>query len=116
MNENNYSYEILPGNSSFAVIKLGTHALGGSDALKFTSLLNELNNAGVKFCIADLSEIQVINSTGLGMLVSGLSTLKKYNIEFILAGIPKKVQDLLKMTRLDTIFRISPSVESALNN
>ncbi len=114
MKEHIYKYEILPERRDTALIKLGTHAIGGKDAMNFTSLLNEIGKTDIKFVITDLTDIQVINSSGLGMLVSGLSTLKKYNIELILTGLPKKVADIMLITRLDTIFKIYDTVEKAI--
>lgn len=113
MKEHVYKYELLPEKSDTALVRLGTHALGGKDAMNFTSLLNEIGKTDIKYVIADLTEIQVINSSGLGMLVSGLSTLKKYNIELVLTGLPKKVADIMLITRLDTIFKIYDTVEKA---
>ncbi len=115
MSDQKYTYTVHTGKEESALIKLGIHALGGTDALNFTGILNEISKTQVKKVILDLSAVEIMNSSGLGMLVSGLSTLKKYNIGLSLAALPKKVDDLMKMTRLDTIFKIYPSVESALN-
>lgn len=114
--EQTYSYQILPSNEAIAIIKLGVNVLGGSDALSFTSLLNEISSTTVKNVILDLSAVEMMNSSGLGMLVSGLSTLKKYDIGLSLTSLPKKVENLLKMTHLDTIFKIYPSLDEALKS
>lgn len=114
MLEFNYKVELIDGYPEYVLIKLGNHALGGSDALNFTSALNSFDKSSVKYCIADLSSVEVMNSSGLGMLVSGLSTLKKFNIELFLADLPPKVDSLIKMTRLDSIFKIFPTVEKAI--
>ena len=114
MSDHDYKTEQVADYPSCAIIKIAKHALGGNDALNFTSALNSLSKSEIKLCIADLSEVEIMNSSGLGMLVSGLSTLRKYNIEFVLAALPKKVEELMKMTRLDTIFKIFPDVPTAL--
>ena len=114
MNDNEkYSYEIL-GKINIASVKLGENVLGGNDALLFTSCLNEISQKGVKFVIIDLKSVDVMNSSGLGMLVSGLSTLKKHEIEMVLVSVPHKVKNLLKMTHLDKIFKIFNNIEDAV--
>jgi anti-sigma B factor antagonist len=57
-----------------------------------------------------------MNSSGLGMLVSGISTLKKHNISMLLANLPEKISALLQITHLDKVFKVYPNVEVALEN
>jgi anti-sigma B factor antagonist len=112
--ESTYSYKILEDRPFVAIIQLGINVLGGNDALAFSSKLYELCNTDVKYIILDLSNVELMNSSGLGMLVSGLSTLKKYNISLLLTNLPAKVSSLLKMTHLNEILNIYETVDSAL--
>ena len=110
---NDYEYKIKEAHPQVATIVLKEQVLGGNDALAFSSKLEELSNKKVKFVIADLSNVEVMNSSGIGMMVSGLSTLRKHEINFILASIPGKVNALLEMTHLDKVFKIYETVSSA---
>ena len=114
MGEHKYTFSILPGKEDFALVKLGSQVLGGTDALNFTGTLNEVSKTPVKTVVVDCSSVEVMNSSGLGMLVSGLTTLKKYNIAMSLISLPRKVEDLMKMTRLDSIFKIYPDINSVV--
>lgn len=114
MSEQKYIYNLVQNSTEIAVIKLGTHVLGGSDALNFTEVLNELSKTEVKNVVIDCAAVEVMNSSGLGMLVSGMTTLKKFNIGFTLISLPKKVFELMKITRLDSIFKIYPDLDSVL--
>lgn len=111
-----YNYRILENNPSVAVIELKAQVLGGNDALSFSSSIELLSNKNFSHVIADLSKIEIINSSGLGMLVAALSSLRKHEIGFVLTSVPEKVMNLLQMTRLNEVFKIYDSVESAVNS
>lgn len=112
--KNEFQYSFAGENNVAAVIRLGEQVLGGSQALDYTSALQQLIQSGAKFVIIDLSAVQLINSSGLGMLVSGLSTLRKQEVALILSDIPDKVYSLLEMTHLNKVFNIAVNTEEAL--
>ncbi len=114
MNSDKYKYQIVDSKPNTAVIEFGTDVSGGSDALVFTSVLQELSQKSVKIVVLNLESVEVMNSSGLGMLVAGLSTLKKHNMNLVLCKPPVKVQNLLTMTHLDKVFNVSASIEDAL--
>ncbi len=53
--------------------------MGGDDTKEFNQLLHKLIDEGKKNVIIDLSGVKFMNSSGLGMLISGLTTMKKEN-------------------------------------
>jgi anti-sigma B factor antagonist len=110
----NYNYVINENKPQLVKIELNEQVLGGSDALEFSSLLHELSEKNIKYVAADLNKVQIMNSSGLGMLVSGLTSLKKNNINFILVSVPQKIMSLLLMTHLDKVFRIFDDEKQAL--
>jgi anti-sigma B factor antagonist len=111
-----YFCKIHPDNKETAVISLSNFILGGNDALAFTKELEALGNQNLKFVIIELTQVELMNSSGLGMLVSGISTLKKYNITMFLCNLPEKITNLLQITHLDKVFKVFPNVETALEN
>ena len=116
MTDNKYEYEFLDPEQDTALIKLHENVLGGNDALEFTATLEELSSKGVKLIIADLKNVSVMNSSGLGMLVSALSNLKNTDVAFVLSSVPKKVQALLEMTHLNKVFSIYKNNEAAASH
>jgi anti-sigma B factor antagonist len=103
-----------PANSTVATVVLRGHITGGPQAVEFSTHLNKLVAGKVKHVIADLSAITLINSSGLGMLVGGLTTMRKAGGSMRFAAIPENVMNLLEITRLNTVFDISDSAETAL--
>ena len=97
----------------FAVLSLGKQVIGGVDALDFSLELRAIAQSNIVNIIIDMSSVELINSSGLGMLVSGLSTMKKSGGTLKLVAVPEKVQHLLEMTRLDTVLHSYPTLQEA---
>ncbi len=110
------SCALVDGREDIALIKLNPQVLGGHDALAFTSIIQDLGTKPLKAVVADLSGVIVMNSSGLGMLVSGLSSLRKYNIPFLLLNVPDKVNNLLDVTHLNKVFKMYDNLEEIVSN
>lgn len=108
------SFDVRHADGENAVITLSRNVIGGADALDFSTQLATLVASGVKRVIIDLAEVELINSSGLGMLVQGHSLLRKSGGIIVLASVPERVQKHLEMTRLNSVFTVFPSVEAAL--
>jgi anti-sigma B factor antagonist len=79
-------------------------------------LLNEIDfffNEGVKKIIIDLSKMQYMNSTGLSILINIFTQARNKGGEVIITNIPDKVNQLLIITKLNSIFNIEETVEDA---
>jgi anti-sigma B factor antagonist len=66
--------------------------------------------------IVDLGDVKFMNSSGLGMLIGGLTTMKKANGSLKLARVTEKIESLLIITKLVTIFEFYDTVEEAVNS
>ena len=84
----------------------------GSVALRDT--IRDLVAKGNKKILLNLGEVMYIDSSGLGGLVSAFGTVRDQGGELKLLKVTKKVQDLLKMTRLDTLFDVKDDEATAL--
>jgi len=63
--------------------------------------------------ILDLSEVPYIDSAGLGSLVMAHVSYHKAGRQLVLAGANERARVLLKMTNVEQIFRIFPSLDEA---
>ena len=88
------------------VIRLSARVLGGSDAVNFAERIRTLLADGVQKVVVDLSAVEIMNSSGLGMLVAGHSTMKRAGGTLAFYHVPDSVQNLLRMTHLDSVFLI----------
>lgn len=101
-------------NADVTVVTLPKNVLGGNDALEFSGYIEQICNENKKAIIVNLADVELMNSSGLGMLVSALSKTKKNKIDLYLVAVPEKVNILLKMTHLDELFKTAADSEAAI--
>ncbi len=106
-----FSQTTLPGGK--VVITFPTHALGGEQGIALSAMVASAVAEHAQLIVLDLSNVEVMNSTGLGMLVSTLATAGRSNVGLILAAVPERVQRLLEMTHLHQVFQVAPTVNEA---
>jgi len=99
----------------------GILAIGCSGRIVFgdeTSLLREevkkALHDGTKRIVLNLSEISYIDSGGLGTLVALHTTAHMAGSTIKLANLTKRVDDLMQVTKLLTVFEVHPSEYEAL--
>jgi anti-sigma B factor antagonist len=88
--------------------------MGGPDAGAVKERLHELIDEGKKKVVVDLGGVSWMNSSGLGILIGGLTTMRNAGGDLKLAGTTDKVQNLLMVTKLITIFESYDTVEEAV--
>ncbi len=90
--------------------------MGGPDSTELHEKLRELIKNNTKKVIIDLAEVDWMNSTGLGILISGLTTMRGAGGELKLSRVTDKIQSLLVITKLVTVFESHDSVETAIKS
>jgi anti-sigma B factor antagonist len=106
-----YTQEV---HGTATIFRLEGSLMGDSTQQQFKDALLKLLEQGQKHIILDFSRVRNVNSAGLGSLITLFSRTRSVGGEFILAAVPQNVRNLLHITRLDTVFVISDTVEDAL--
>ena len=70
--------------------------------------------AGDRKFLLNLSDVDYIDSSGLGELVSSFTTVRSQGGQFKLLNLTKRVHDLLQITKLLTVFDTYESEAEAL--
>jgi len=96
------------------LITLKGNVMGGPDGAKLHDTLHELKEKGKKNVVVDLSKTKFMNSSGLGMLISGMTTMRNAGGDLRLANVADRIQSLLVITKLITVFKHFDSVEEAV--
>lgn len=96
-----------------AVISLEGSVLGGPDALQLNEKLHELGERGITKVILDLSGVNVMNSSGLGMLIGGLTAMRNMGGDLKIVNASPKVEGLLTVAKLQSVFPNYSSIEEA---
>ncbi|MCK6557457.1 STAS domain-containing protein, partial [Candidatus Binatia bacterium] len=78
--------------------------------------LHQLVRNGQVKVVLDLSGVNFMNSSGLGMLIGGLTTVRNAGGQLKLANPAERIQSLLVITKLSTVFTTHKSVEEAIDS
>lgn len=95
------------------VITLKGNVMGGPDGSKLHDTLHDLKENDKTNVIVDLSKVKFMNSSGLGMLISGMTTMRNAGGDLRLAKVADRIQSLLVITRLITVFKHFDTVDEA---
>jgi anti-sigma B factor antagonist len=86
----------------------------GEGTLIIRDHLQKLLNAGDRKFLLNLSDVDYIDSSGLGELVTAFTTVRSQGGQLKLLNLTKRVQDLLQITKLLTVFEAFNSEAEAL--
>ena len=75
-------------------------------APEFRTELLALANDGNKQIIVDLSDVEVIDSSGLGALIDGLKAIRKHGGDLRLASLNAQVASMVELTNLGGILKV----------
>ena len=86
----------------------------GSTALR--EALRDLVTHGDKKILLNLGDVSYIDSSGVGELVAGFTTVTNRGGQLKLLNLAKRVQDLLQITKLYTVFEVHDNEAKALKS
>lgn len=89
---------------SVAILDLSGKLMGGPDADIFKDTVKQLIQEGYKNVLVNLSHVPWVNSTGLGILIAGYTTLKREGGTLKLLNVTDRIESILMITKLGTIF------------
>jgi anti-sigma B factor antagonist len=104
----------VKSSGGLSTIHLDGDFIGEPDQKKLRDKVRELVNHGHTHLVIDLARVKHMNSCGLGALVCALTTVRRAGGDLHLAVVGSAVHDLLRITQLDGIFRIYPTVDEAI--
>ena len=88
----------------------------GEGASTFRDTIRDLAAGGHKKLLLNLAEISYIDSSGIGELVSGFTTVANQGGVVKLLNLTKRVQDLLQITKLYTVFEVHDDEAKAVQS
>ena len=102
--------------SGFTFLDLQGKLMGGPDADSFRNLIHGLIEEGKKKFIVNLSAVKWVNSTGVGILITGYTTLRRAGGDLKLLNVSDKIQSILYVTKLNLIFECFDNEEEAMRS
>jgi len=100
-------------------VKIGTRTAGdarildcsgkitlGDGTMSIRNAVRDLLQSGIKHIVLNLADISYIDSAGVGELISTYATVVNGGGRLLLLNLTKKVQELLVITKLLTVFDV----------
>lgn len=88
----------------------------GEGSSAFRDTIKDLVAKGNKKILLNLGEISYIDSSGIGEMVSGFTSVSNAGGQLKLLKLTKRVQDLLQITKLYTVFEVFDEEALALSS
>ena len=89
-------------------------AFGPGSGLILSETVRELAKKGRKNILLNLAGVTYVDSSGVGQLVGAMTSARRQGVSLKLLRPNRQVLDLLKMSKLDTVFDISEDEATAV--
>lgn len=99
----------------YSLVKLNEEKLDSTLAPTLKSDFITLHAEGVKNIILDLADVKYIDSSGLSALLVGNRVFHEDAGMFVISQITDHVMKLIKISQLDSVLNILPTVEEAVD-
>lgn len=109
----NMSTEITNG---VVVVFVKEERLDANNSEELKAELNRLFESGNTNLVVDLKQVRFIDSSGLGVLVSGFKNASTRQGSLKLSALQTQVKSMFELTRLQRVFDIFPTVDDALES
>src|SRR5215510_9405048 len=98
------------------ILDLSGRITMGEGTLILRNHIKRLLDAGDRKFLLNLADVDYIDSSGLGELVTSFTTVRNQNGQLKLLNLTRRVQDLLQITKLLTVFEVFNSESEALKS
>jgi len=96
------------------IVDLSGRITLGEGSIVLRDTVRDLLSKGQKKILLNLGDVNYIDSSGIGELVSAFTTSKNQGGELKLLHLTKKVHDLLQITKLYTVFDVQDDEAAAV--
>jgi anti-sigma B factor antagonist len=96
------------------IITLKGNVMGGPAASGFHEEIKGLIEKGKTNVVGDLSKVKFMNSSGLGNMISALTSLRNAGGDFKICGASDRIESLLMVTKLITVFNHYKTLDEAV--
>lgn len=99
-----------------AIIDFSGKITLGEGSATLRKMIRELVDGGRRKILLNLSDVDYIDSSGIGELVGAYTTVRNASGELKLVHLTKRVHDLIQITRLFTVFDVQPDEGAAVRS
>ena len=98
----------------FHILDIDGKIILGKETMAVRNTIKDLLHNGVKKIVLNLGEVNYIDSSGVGELVSSFTTVAKEGGELKLLNLTTRVHEILAITRLLTVFQVYDNEQAAV--
>lgn len=95
------------------VVTVNASRIDAAVAIQFKDSMRAETEGGAGRVILDLRQVDFIDSSGLGAIVAAMKQLGAGR-KLDLAGLTPTVESVFRLTRMDTVFSLFPTLDAAL--
>ena len=99
-----------------AILDMSGKLMGGPDAEAFNEVLRTLMHEGIRNFIVNMEKVRWVNSTGLGILISGYTTVKRSGGELKLLKVSERIENIFIVSKLYTVFESYEDEDQAVQS
>ncbi len=101
-------------HSGFTVLEVTGKVTIGAGDVALREAVHGALDAGATKLLINLGGVSTMDSSGIGELVSAFTTVSNRGGSLKLVNLPDKVQDILQITQLITVFEVFDTEEEAM--
>lgn len=105
----------LTEENSIQVLTISGELIDKNQATDMLKDIDVILETGKTKFIIDLGNLKYMNSSGLNVLIQLLTKTRNTGGESVIFNVNKKVNELLIITKLNTLFKVAESKQDALN-
>jgi anti-sigma B factor antagonist len=98
------------------VVSLSGKVIGGPELMDVKTVFQNAVNQNILKVLLDLGKVTWMDSSGLGVIVSGHTTLSRADGSLRILNATRKIHELFIITKLITIFETYNDMQEALNS
>jgi anti-sigma B factor antagonist len=98
------------------IVDISGRIVLGEESSSLRDLATDLLTKGNKMILFNLHDVEHIDTSGLGLLISTLGRARKQGGEVKLLNLPQKIEDVMQITKLYTVFDILNDEATAISS
>jgi len=99
-----------------AILDLNGKLTGGPDADTFRDVFKSLLDQDKKNIVVNLEKVSWINSTGLGILISGYTSVRRAGGDLVVMHASERIESILYVTKLNLLFKSYENEDEAVKS
>jgi anti-sigma B factor antagonist len=88
----------------------------GEASVAVRDVINDLMGKGNKKILLNLVDVNYIDSSGIGVLVSSFSTVRSHGGQLKMVNLSKRIHDLLQITKVYSLFDVKDDEAAAVGS